>query len=410
MALPKSPFNIQKRKDSKTFLLTLNNTSGLPEKVCRKWQRRSYQNLPRDLILFSQPKSYQAAQAGAFALINYLKNNLKNERAQKVDIDDITVGEWVKKFTSMETSPRAAINASRNRPYSITTIEGYLYYFNHYIKKDALSALLMDELEEEDILEYTTRLSGRKNYKGLPLVGTRTFAGVIIFLRMAFKEYQKRNKQWVNPFLALSPPKYHNKVRDALTEEEVIKLFMPGVLLDRMEQAVCSAMFLAGLRRAEIFALTPDCLDWDTPKITVKQAWQNFGNRNAVLGPTKGKKERVAPFNDVLQQAIKALWEENGQHQYVFSFENGKTPKSEWFKQRFKIWLKRAGIELNGRKIVPHSSRHSLASMLETGGVPLRQIQEFLGHSDLSTTKIYLHTTDKAIRDIGAQISTAIDG
>jgi len=78
-------------------------------------------------------------------------------------------------------------------------------------------------------------------------------------------------------------------------------------------------------------------------------------------------------------------------------------------KKRFPKWLERAGIELNGRRIVPHSSRHSLASLLEARGVSLRYIQELLGHSDLKTTKIYLHSTEKTIRDIGKKISETME-
>ena len=64
---------------------------------------------------------------------------------------------------------------------------------------------------------------------------------------------------------------------------------------------------------------------------------------------------------------------------------------------------------LNGRRIVPHSSRHSLASLLESRGVSLRYIQELLGHSDLQTTRIYLHSTEKTIRDIWKKISEVME-
>jgi integrase/recombinase XerD len=169
-------------------------------------------------------------------------------------------------------------------------------------------------------------------------------------------------------------------------------------------------MFLAGLRRSEIFALRPEDLDWFTPKITVSRAWQNFNFQRRVLGPTKGKRERLAPFDQALQDAIKKLWNENGQHEFVFAFKDGSTPGPSWIQGRFKKWLARAGIELKGRQIVPHRSRHSLASILEERGVSLRYIQDLLGHSDLKTTKRYLHSTDKTIRDIGSKIGAVMEG
>jgi site-specific recombinase XerD len=45
--------------------------------------------------------------------------------------------------------------------------------------------------------------------------------------------------------------------------------------------------------------------------------------------------------------------------------------------------------------------------LLEAKGVSLRYIQELLGHSDLKTTKGYLHSTEKTIRDIGQKITEA---
>jgi len=90
------------------------------------------------------------------------------------------------------------------------------------------------------------------------------------------------------------------------------------------------------------------------------------------LGPPKGKRERDAPFDPVLQEAIKKLWEENGRHEFVFGYPDGSIPWPSWISGRFPKWLRKAGIELKGRKIVPHSARHSLASLLEERGVSLR--------------------------------------
>jgi integrase/recombinase XerD len=185
--------------------------------------------------------------------------------------------------------------------------------------------------------------------------------------------------------------------RDALPKDELLKLFEPRVLTTTMELAVCAAMFLSGLRRPEVFALRPECLDWHTPKITVKNAWQSFDRKARVLGPPKGKREREAPFDPVLQEAIKKLWEENGKHEFVFSYKNGATPGPSWIHGRFMKWLERAGIEPGGRKIVPHSARHSLASLLEARGVSPAVHTGIIGHSDLKTTRGYLHSTEKTI-------------
>jgi integrase len=266
----------------------------------------------------------------------------------------------------------------------------------------------MAEVEEEDALEFTTRMSVKKLTDGRPMGGTRAFFGVIIFVRMAFKNYQRNNRGWINPFQCMDPPSYKSKARDALTEDEVIKLFSPGVLETTFDLAVCAAMFLSGLRTAEIFALKPECLDWHTPKIKVKNAWQCYSKKKKMLlGPTKSKRDRDAPIDPILQEAVKKLWEVNGRHEFIFSRKTGKLPSSSWINRNLRLWIERAGIELGGRDIVPHSSRHSLASILEERGIPLRHIQELLGHFDLKTTKGYLHTTEGTIRKIGQKITEA---
>jgi integrase len=407
MSRSKEPFVISQRNDSKTLQITLNPSCGLPERVCAEWHRKSFQNFPAELANYRNPKDKKTAKSFAYVLIQHLKKKQEEEgSARRVITEDITVGAWIEKFTNMETSPRTGINASKNRAYSEDSVDAYLSYYKCHIKNDPFTRLKMAETEEEDILEFITRLSLKKQKSGKPMSGTRTFAGIIIFLRMTFKEYQRKNRKWNNPFLYIEPPMYKSMTRDALPEDEMLKLFEPGVLIRTMELAVCAVMFLSGLRRSEIFALKPEDLDWVTPKITVRRAWQNFDNKKKmVLGPPKGKKERVAPFDPVLQEAIKKLWEENGQHEFVLCWKDGKTPGPSWIDFNFKHWLKRAGIELGGRRIVPHSSRHSLASLLEARGVSLRYIQELLGHSDLKTTKIYLHSTEKTIRDIGMKIT-----
>jgi integrase len=408
MSRSQKPFTTPHRRDSKTFQLTINPASGLPDKICWNWQRKSFQDLPGELSKYRNPRTKAAAEAGALALIQYLTKALEENNARRVPDDDITVGQWIEKFVNIETSPRTGRNAAKNRPYSPDTLDTYKTYFNAHIKDDLLARIKMSEVEEEDITIFTNRLSLKKKKNGELLGGTRTSAGVIIFIRMTFKEYQKKHKRWLNPFQDLDPPQLNTGERDALPEDEVLKLFAPGVLRNPMEIAVCAIMFLSGLRRAEIAALKPDCLDWVTPKITVKNTWQKYDNKSRLYGPTKSKKERDAHFDLILQQAIKKMWEMNGRHEYVFCHPDGSILKPSWIRHQFPEWLKRAGIELGGRKIVPHSARHSLASLLEERGISLRYIQEMLGHSDLKTTKRYLHSTEATIRTIGKKINEAM--
>jgi integrase len=413
MPRPKEPIVVQKRKGSDTFILTLNETTGLSPRICKEWQRKSYQNFPPELAIHSNPKTRSAAKASGRALVNFLMNSGTVTPVKK---KDYAVGEWLRLFTSVTESPKGARNVAENNPYSEHSVDRLKGIFDVHMKSDPFMKLSMSEVESADALAFINRMGLRKleggpyrNKAEKPLMmGTETFNKLIKFVRMAFKEYGRERPYWRNVFQYIEPPKnLPYKERDSMPEDEVLKLFEPGVLLDSMEVAVCSALFWAGLRRSEVFALRPEDLDWSRQKIHVRKAWKNFTYKRRKLGTTKSKREREVFFDEFLQSAIKRLWKENGQHVYVFSYADGTTPGPSWIKGRFKKWIARAGIELNGRELVPHSSRHSLASILEERNVPLRYIQELLGHSSLKTTKGYLHSTDKALRDIRNKTSEA---
>jgi hypothetical protein len=267
------PFITPSRNDAKTYQISLNPSSGLSERICHQWKRRSFHDFPFELKQFRYPKNKASAQAGALALIEFLK---KAQEPSRVPTDRIEVGTWLKKFTHIEGNPRSARIIATNHPYSVNTINCYEGLFRVYIDGDPFTKLLMQEMEEADVLEFISRLvrrdMTREDLKGKhKLAGTETFEKIIKFIRMAFKEYQKTHQKWHNPLRDMEPPKNSRKVgRDALTEDEVVCLFEPGVLRDTMELAVAAAMFMAGLRRGEIFALRPEDLDWRTPKIMVQ--------------------------------------------------------------------------------------------------------------------------------------------
>jgi len=223
---------------------------------------------------------------------------------------------------------------------------------------------------------------------------------------MAFAEYWKDHQFWSNPFERIDAPKrVKPRRRDVLQEDEILKLFMPDVIPDLLERAVAVAMFWAGLRRAEIFGLRNEDLDWKTPKLKIEHAWKQFNSKkNRVLSDPKWHKRRDAPFPEDLRSIVKELQNENGIHEFVFCFKDGSIPHGKWIQERLPKWIKRAGIDLAGRKIVPHSARHSLASVLESNGVPLRYIRDMLGHSSMETTLDYLHTPEGTINKITKKI------
>lgn len=410
MRLP-SPYTIRKRPDNGSWQITLTRASGLPREIYLQWTRRSFAKFPQALAQFREPTSRAQADRGALALLEYLSRGSGGSPGRGQ-----TAGAWMRLFLDVATSPRAARLVAANRPYSPDTIAHYQDLFRVHLEGDPFLGISMAEIEQADVLAAMGRIAAHPVAEGKPrnagpgwkprkkrtLAGTRTFEIVFSFVRMTFREYQKAHPRWVDPFLSIDRPKpTQGEAREGLEEDEVARIFAPGILADEMERAIAAAMFWAGLRRSEIFGLMPDDLDAKRGRIIVRHAWKRFSDpKKRELGDPKHHKLREAPYPDILKAALKALWKKNGKHEMAIAYTDGSQPSARVVAAMVGRWFKAAGIELDGRKITPHSARHSLASILEAQGTPLRYIQEILGHSDLKTTTGYLHTPREKINEI----------
>ncbi|MDR1949862.1 MAG: site-specific integrase [Spirochaetaceae bacterium] len=400
---------MQSRGDSNTFVLTLNTASGLPARVCAEWQRKSFSLLPDCLSLYRNPTTKTAAENGAIALIQYLKTELAGGNTPRISTDQTKAGPWLERFISLENNPRSARIMGEGSSYTIETIELYRSKYTRYIKGDPFCDLKMAEIEQADALAFAGRLGLKKKkeiHGGGPIAGTRTYEITMRFVRMAFKEYGTTHENWRNPFDRIKPPKSKDpRPREILEEWEIKKLFEPGVIPDPLDRALCAAMFWAGMRRGEIYGLKPEDLNWKFPMIIIRNAWQRYDSPAArSLGDPKWHKIREIAFPVQLQDAIKELWAAYGQHDFVFCDKNGRLPGANYCRRWLPRWIAAAGIDLGNRNIVPHGSRHSLASALEADGVPLRQIQDMLGHSAMKTTRRYLHDTMDHLNKMGKKI------
>lgn len=115
----------------------------------------------------------------------------------------------------------------------------------------------------------------------------------------------------------------------------------------------------------------------------------------------KGSKERIVPINDYalhylkLYLDVRGLFIINGRNDYLFLNNHGGPMTRQGFLKNLNKILLEKGIK---RHITPHSLRHSFATHMLSGGADIRSIQILLGHSDISTTKIYTHVSNEKIR------------
>ena len=189
-----------------------------------------------------------------------------------------------------------------------------------------------------------------------------------------------------HPTEDLDTPQRFAYLPQFLTEEEINQLFSaPDIATEEgvRDRALLEVMYAAGLRVSEL--------------ITLKQADVDV-HAGLVVCHGKGSKERRVPIGKSaihwVQQysAIKAGY---GRPTAPNMFVNRGKPLTRQF-----AWamIKRYAAKAGVKDISPHTLRHSFATHLLQHGADSRSVQALLGHSDISTTQIYTHITDRHLR------------
>ena len=157
---------------------------------------------------------------------------------------------------------------------------------------------------------------------------------------------------------------------------------------DLRDGVMVELMYAAGLRVSELVGLNVRDVDLDVGSVRT-------------IG--KGYKERIIPLYETAVESIseyvtiiRPIHSQSQKQEALFLNRRGSrlTRQAVWLRLR-KLAIK-VGIS---SKITPHMLRHSFATHLLHGGASLRHVQELLGHSNIATTQIYTHLTDKHIRN-----------
>ena len=219
---------------------------------------------------------------------------------------------------------------------------------------------------------------------------TSTLAHNLTVIKNFHKYLIKENIVREDSSLFISRPKLRKKLRRSLTVEEVdLLLDIPlSTPFDYRNKAMLELMYGAGLRVSELVSLTVNQVDLENGMIRI-------------MG--KGRKEREIPIGEYGVYYLKLYLECRGQlikhhHQEEALFLNnhGKQITRQGFFKILKELLLEKGLNPD---VSPHTLRHSFATHLLSHGADLRSIQEMLGHSDISTTKIYTHVSDEKVTE-----------
>lgn len=261
--------------------------------------------------------------------------------------------------------------------YSKNTINTYLNSLSKldkYINKNLL------EVTGNDIENFIYSLN----------LESSTLSNYLSAFKSFYSYYARIGKIFINPTDGLDHPKLHQKLPVYLTNEEIDKLLNIEIkdAFDARNKSILELLYSSGLRISELINLEFKNIDLNDCSVRV-------------MG--KGSKERIIPISDIAIKYLKIYVKDyrqflvkNEQNNYLYLNNHGRKMTRQGV---FKM-IKKIATQNNIKKDVsPHTLRHSIATHMLQNGADLRIIQEFLGHSDISTTQIYTHLSNEKLKE-----------
>lgn len=264
---------------------------------------------------------------------------------------------------------------------SEATVSAYHYVVRAFLAYLEGKGLELDKTGPNDIADYLAVQSGRG------LKASSVF-GMGMAIRSFFRFLISKGYAQSDPSENVELPKFHSRLPDPLTEEEVARLLsFPAVRYVQIRDRAILELLYCGLRVSEALSLEKDRIHFEKGYVRI-------------CG--KGNRERLVPVGRQACQALQAYLSERnrrfpGQLGPVFLTQHGRALSRGAFGYRLKAHARRAGIQ---RAVYPHLLRHCFASHMVQRGADLRSLQEMLGHRHLSTTAIYLHLDPQRLVEV----------
>lgn len=278
--------------------------------------------------------------------------------------------------------------------------------FLEFIKSDKKLSKNTLESYQRDILQYQEYLEEKKiNYKE---VNNENVLGYLDYLKgldkkastisrhlasiRLFYQYLLKNKiVKEDPTKGIQSPKIEKKAPSVLSSQEVsLLLEQPNGegLKSIRDKAMLEVAYATGMRVTEIISLNVSDIDIESSLVTCK-------NEN---------KQRIIPLGKLSLSALKEYMTiarpnmiKDDNETALFVNINGKRLTRQGFWKIIKFYKEQAHIT---KDITPHVLRHSFATHLLQNGADLKSIQTMLGHSDISSTQVYMQFQDDSLKNI----------
>ena len=195
-----------------------------------------------------------------------------------------------------------------------------------------------------------------------------------------------------SPLKAHTPLKQSKKIQVPFSQDEINSLldsdFFTNDYRGILQKTIITFFYFTGVRRIELITLKES--DVNIESSTVK-----------IMG--KRSKERIIPILPKLKKAIiffneiKFKFHDQTSSDYFFISKNGKQLSEKFVYRTVNEYFNLVSPKL---KKAPHVLRHSFATHLINEGADINSVKELLGHSSLSATQVYSHTSMKRIKEV----------
>lgn len=271
--------------------------------------------------------------------------------------------------------------------------QAYLRRFNRFLIERHGAVPQLAEVTTDDVRSYLYRLSR----EGLR---PRTLRGAIYPIRGLFGMAVERQYIGDNPAKAVKLPKKDAAVRESASDEQLEQL-LAGCERERdpqrraMLRALLSVLIYGGLRRQETLDLQVGDIDLKKGQLLVRSG---KGSKSRAIFPCQACLQAIRDWLEVRPKSP---------HSYLFTVDRRRRLGEEGLRRLVEQAKSLADLR-DHENIKPHAMRHAAATRLLRNGADLRSIQNFLGHSCLQTTAMYLHTDEQQLQRI-AELGTLGD-
>ncbi len=295
----------------------------------------------------------------------------------------------------MITTYLASAHAQGYATSTLASRRLHLHQFSGWCATRGL--LAAPDLTPAVLERYQAWLAERPQEDGVPL-SRATQANKLTAVRMLLAWATRTKRIVVNPAAELALPTLPKRLpRAVLSVAEVERvLAMPDVttLLGLRDRAILEVLYSTGIRRLELVGLDVRDLDAERGALFVREG--------------KGRKDRVVPIGARAVQwthryldRVRTLLMQRAlptpERHALFLSARGRRIRATKLTDRLHQYLVEAGITKPGSV---HIFRHTMATLMHDAGADIRDLQEMLGHAQLSTTEIYTHVSIERLKAV----------